>query len=160
MEDKKKEERALREHVLDLLDGRSAHVDVESVFGRIPFDAVGKRSPGNHSIWEIVEHMRIAQWDILEFSRDAKHRSPKFPEDYWPTSPSPASESEWQECTATFRRDLESMKDLIRDDANPFFEPFAHGDGQTLLREALVLADHNAYHLGQVVQRLRDLHAW
>jgi hypothetical protein len=104
--------------------------------------------------------MRIAQWDILEFCRDPKHVSPPFPDGYWPRTDGPADPSDWGKSVESFRRDLKAMQDMVADTANDLFVPLPHGDGQTLLREALLVADHNAYHLGQLVVVRRALGAW
>jgi hypothetical protein len=104
--------------------------------------------------------MRIAQWDILEFSRDPDHKSPKFPEGYWPAKPEPPDEKAWDRSVHSFCQDLESMCALVADDATDLYARLPHGEGQTVLREALVMADHNAYHLGQLVLVRRILGAW
>lgn len=154
-------EKALRDHLINLLEGRGAHRDAAYVFGGIPPEARGKR-PGDlpYSPWELLEHLRIAQWDILEFSRDPDHESPDWPKGYWPTQPAPPSEDAWEESLASLLSDLAQMVELVRDPGGDLFTPFPWGDGQTLLREALVVADHNAYHLGQVVVVRRLLGAW
>ena len=104
--------------------------------------------------------MRIAQWDILEFSRDPEHVSPAFPEGYWPESEAPPDKSAWARSVQGFRDDLRAMQDLVSDAETDLFAPIPHGDGQTILREALLVADHNAYHLGQLVFIRRCLGAW
>ena len=146
-------ETVLREHVLALLEKEQAHAGFEKAVKNMPFELQGKRPQGAaHSPWEILEHMRIAQWDILEFSRDEKHVSPEFPQGYWPDSAAPASDAAWKKSVAAFRRDLEAMKQLVAEaDERQLYARIAHGNGQTLLREALLVADHNAYHLGQLV---------
>ncbi|MBD0372788.1 MAG: hypothetical protein ICV60_18230 [Pyrinomonadaceae bacterium] len=101
--------------------------------------------------------MRIGQWDILEFSRDAAHVSPPWPEGYWPAKDKEADEAAWNESVEAFRRDLEAIKRLVADPATDLFAPIEHGDGQTILREALLVADHNAYHLGVLVTLKRIL---
>ncbi len=108
-----------------------------------------------HSAWELVEHMRIAQWDILEFSRDSKHVSPEFPKGYWPESAAPPSETAWEESVNAFLHDRREFGALL--EKGDLFAPLAHGDGQTLLREAVVLANHNSYHLGELVFLKRQL---
>ena len=143
----------LQQHVVNLLSSKGAHLDFEQAIRGLAPELRGKkikRAP--HTMWQLMEHMRIAQWDILEFSRDAKHVSPKFPEGYWPASAAPASDAAWKKSAAAFRRDLEAMKQLVAEaDEQQFYARIPHGDGQTLLREALLVADHNAYHLGQLV---------
>src|ERR1019366_2288825 len=106
------------------------------------------------------EHMRIAQWDILEFSRDADHKSPKWPDEYWPKSPEPPDDKAWDRSVHAFCQDMQSMCALVADDGSDLYGRIPHGDGQTLLREALLVADLNAYHLGQLVLVRRMLGAW
>jgi hypothetical protein len=158
---KKDRERLLREHVLYLLGGGGAHLDFDSAVADLPAKLRGVRPPGvPHTPWRLLEHMRIAQWDILEFSRNPKHVSPKFPSGYWPKTDAPPSAAAWQRSVASFRADLKSMQDLVADPGTDLLVPIPHGDGQTILREALLVADHNAYHLGQLIVVRRALGAW
>ena len=151
----------LREHVLELLRGKGAHAPFEDVVTDWPEESRGaKTAELPHTAWQILEHMRIAQWDILEFSRNPKHVSPEHPDGYWPDEEAPASSEDWEKSARTFTVDLGQMKALVEDRSHDLFEPFEYGSGQTLLREALVLADHNAYHLGQLVVLRRILGAW
>ena len=155
------DERALREHVLHVLRGGGAHLDFEAAVADLPAELRGVKPPGMpHSPWRILEHMRIAQWDILEFSRNAGHVSPGFPEGYWPDGDAPPNPQAWEHTLDTFRADLQAMQDLVADPAIDLFAQIPHGDGQTILREALLVADHNAYHLGQLVAVRRFLGAW
>ena len=143
---------ALREHLLYLLRGGGAHLDFESVVKDFPVARVNQkieRLP--HTAWQIVEHMRIAQWDILEFSRSAAHTSPPWPAGYWPATGEEADEEAWRRSLEQFRAGLAAMCALVADPSNDLYAPIPHGDGQTLLREALLVADHNAYHLGALV---------
>lgn len=150
----------LREHILYLLSGGGAHLNVEEVFGGIPVKLRGERIPGApHTAWQLLEHMRIAQWDILEFSRNPKHVSPEFPEGYWPPAEAPVHREAWRRSVDAFRSDLEAMRQLVADSSTDLFAPIPHGDGQTILREALLIADHNSYHLGQFVLLRRLLKA-
>jgi hypothetical protein len=152
---------ALREHLLYLLRGGGAHLDFEKAVAGLPAELRGKKPPGSpHTPWRLLEHLRIAQWDILEFSRNAAHVSPAFPEGYWPHGDAPPDEQAWDNSVRAFRADLRAMQDLVADSAVDLFAPIAHGDGQTILREALLVADHNAYHLGQLVLVRRLLGAW
>jgi hypothetical protein len=154
-------EKSLRQHLVKLLTGGDAHVDFDAAVNGLPAELRGKRPPGaEHSPWELLEHMRIAQWDIMEFSRDAKHKSPEFPEGYWPKNAVPPSKDAWEKSVHSFRKDLKAICDLVADEKTDLFAKIPHGDGQTILREALVLADHNAYHLGQLVLVRRLLGAW
>jgi hypothetical protein len=142
----------LREHISALLSGKDAHLSFDEAVAALAAEHRGKPAPGApHTAWELLEHMRIAQWDILEFSRNPKHVSPKWPEEYWPKTKTPSGSDAWERSVAGFRQDLEAMRQLVSDPANDLLARIPHGDGQTLLREALVLADHNSYHLGQLV---------
>lgn len=152
----------LKKHLLDLLSFEGAHVGFdEAVRGLTPALRGKKIKGAPYTAWQLVEHMRIAQSDILEFSRDAKHVSPKWPEGYWPKSDGPSSEAAWKKSIAAFRHDLEQMKKLVAEsDEETLFARIPHGDGQTLLREALLVADHNSYHLGQLVLLRKMLGTW
>ena len=116
--------------------------------------------PVPHSPWRLLEHLRIAQWDILRFCIDPQHASPPFPEGYWPEGDAPPDTAAWDRSVEAFRADLTSMQELVADPATDLFAPLPHGQGQTILREALLVADHNAYHLGQLVVVRRLLGAW
>lgn len=152
---------ALRHHLLGLLAGKGAHADFEAAVEGMPAKLLGNRSANlPHSPWEILEHLRIAQWDILEFIRNPHHVSPDFPSGYWPQSPTPPSSSAWDQSVQSFRADHKAFTELIADPATDLFARISQGEGQTILREALVLADHNAYHLGQLVLTRRLLGAW
>jgi hypothetical protein len=152
---------SLRQHVLSLLKEGHAHATFEAAIKNFPEELRGKRPKGaEHSAWEVLEHLRIAQWDILEFSRDAKHKSPDWPGGYWPAKREPPDEKAWDRSVRAFRKDLMAMCALVADDSTDLFEKIPHGDGQTILREALLVADHNAYHLGELVLLRRLLGAW
>jgi len=151
---------ALRKHVLELLKGKSAHADFDSAVSGFPVKRAGERPRGaEHSAWQLLEHLRIAQWDILEFTRNPKHVSPEWPERYWPAAQPPVKTA-WSKSVRAFRADLRAMMALVADPATDLLSPIPHGQGQTLLREALLVADHNAYHLGQLVMLRRLLGAW
>jgi hypothetical protein len=150
----------VREHVLNLLKGGAAHVDFDAAVVGFPSRMRGVRPKGvPYSAWEVLEHIRIAQWDILEFSRNPKHVSPKWPEGYWPKKPAPPSAAAWNKSIQSVRADLQAIQALIADKKRDVFAPLPHGEGQTLLREALLVADHNAYHIGQLVLLKRMLGA-
>jgi hypothetical protein len=152
---------ALRQHLLDLLNGENAHTTFKNAIQDFPADLRGKRPKGApHSPWEVLEHMRIAQWDILEFSRDPNHKSPKFPDGYWANSPEPPDAKAWDRSVQGFCEDLKTLSALISDESTDLYARIPHGEGQTILREALLTADHNAYHLGQLVLLRRMLGAW
>jgi hypothetical protein len=152
---------ALREHVLELLRGGHGHADFETAIKNLPAAARGKRPKGaEHSPWEILEHLRIAQSDILEFSRDAKHESPEWPGGYWPRTQAPPDEKAWDKSVRGFRKDFNALCALVQDPATDLYAKIPHGGGQTILREGLLVADHNAYHLGELVLVRRLLGAW
>lgn len=155
------DDKTLRDHLLSLLKGKNAHVDFEGTIRDLPEEIRGVRPESlPHSPWELLEHLRLAQSDILEFSKNADHVSPKWPEGYWPEGPTPPDAKAWNESVAAFRRDLKAMEDLVADPKSDLYTPFPWGKGQTLLREVLLVADHNAYHLGQLVLVRRLLGAW
>jgi hypothetical protein len=154
-------EKMLREEIGKLLGGGSAHADFNRAVADFPANLQGVRPEGApHSAWELLEHLRIAQWDMLEFSRNPRHESPEWPAGYWPATPAPPSASAWDESVAAFRADLQAMRELVNDSKADLFAPISGGKGQTLLREALQMADHNAYHIGELVFLRRVLGAW
>jgi uncharacterized damage-inducible protein DinB len=152
---------ALRQHLLDLLRGRNAHADFDTVVADFPSRMRGVKPPGApHTAWQLLEHMRIAQSDILEFSRDGKHKSPPWPEGYWPKTEAPPSAASWNNSLRSFRADLKATAKLVADKKTDLFAQIPHGTGQTILREVLLVADHNSYHLGQLVLLRRLLGTW
>jgi hypothetical protein len=156
-----KTDRALRDHVLYLLTGGGAHVDFDRAIAGFPAALRGAKPSGApHTAWSLLEHMRIAQWDILEFSRNSAHVSPQFPSGYWPPSGAPPSVRAWNESVRAFKADLKAIMALVSNPAINLFARIPHGDGQTILREALLVADHNAYHMGQLVLVRKLLGAW
>ena len=155
------DDKALREHLLFQLRGGHAHASLEVVTKDFPADCIGARVPNvPYSAWQILEHMRISQWDILKFSIDASHVSPKWPDGYWPKDASPRTKDDWNNCIASFQADLSAMQNIVADPSTDLYAAIPHGDGQTILREALVLVDHNSYHLGQLALLRRLLGAW
>jgi len=154
------QDQSLREHLLYLLGGGGAHVDFESVVKDFPVEKVNQKIEHlPYTAWAVLEHMRIAQWDILEFSRSAEYVSPKWPEGYWPSKDVVPDAAAWKKSVERFRADLKEMEALVADPKTNLFAPIPHGDGQTILREALLVADHNAYHLGVLVTMKRILEA-
>ena len=144
------DQKQLREHLLELVDGKSAHVAIEAAIRGFPINQINERPDGSpHTPWELLEHIRIAQWDILEFSRNGEHASPEFPDGYW--NRTFATAVDWQTSAEQVLRDLQAVRDLVADENTDLFAKIPHGEGQTILREVLVLADHNSYHLGQMV---------
>ena len=158
---KRNSDGVLREHLVDLLKGGAAHVHFLDALENFPEAKRGTFVTGlPHTGWQLLEHLRIAQWDILEFSRNPKHVSPGFPEGYWPKTPVPADDAAWAKSITAFQKDLQEMIALVKNPKADLCAKIPHGDGQTILREALVLADHNSYHLGQLIDLRRALGAW
>jgi hypothetical protein len=156
-----KDTEALGKHIVELLAAGHAHVNLESALKGLPVKLRGIRPKGaEHTAWQLLEHIRIAQWDILEFSRNPKHVSPAWPEGYWPKTEAPPSAAAWNKSMRQVSTDLKAMQTLVTGKKSDLFRAIPHGDGQTLLREALLLADHNAYHAGQIVYLRRLLKAW
>jgi hypothetical protein len=151
----------LREHVVYLLNGGGAHARFDDVVKDMQEEVRGVKPSGlPHTAWMLLEHLRLAQWDILEFSRKSKHQSPKWPEGYWPSTEAPPSTAAWNRSIQQFRKDLKAMQDLVANPKTDLYVRIPWGDGQTILREALLVADHNAYHLGQLVDLRRLLGVW
>jgi hypothetical protein len=152
---------ALRQHLVELLNGGHAHASFDDVIKNLSPKLRGIK-PANlpHSAWMLLEHLRIAQWDILEFSRNPKYKALKWPDDYWPKTPSPPSAAAWNQSVQQFRHDLKTMQTLVANPKTHLFARIPWGDGQTILREALLVADHNAYHLGQFLDLRRLLGDW
>jgi hypothetical protein len=156
-----KHEQSLRKHLVELLEGGSAHAKFEDVIKGLPAQLRGVK-PANfpHTAWMLLEHLRLAQWDILDFSRNPKHVSPPWPSGYWPKVEAPPNAAAWNRSVQQFRRDLKAMQSLVANRKTDLFARIPGADGQTILREALLLADHNAYHLGQLLDVRRMLGAW
>jgi hypothetical protein len=145
-------DKALRDQLSALLGGGNAHLSFEDFVKDFPVEKCGRRIEGlPYTAWQVLEHMRIAQWDILEFSRDPNHVSPKWPKGYWPSVDEVGSPALWHETVEKFRHDLQSMQELVADPATDLCAQIPHGTGQTILREALLLADHNSNHLGALI---------
>lgn len=148
----------LRQHLTKLLTKAEAHMDVRSALKNFPQELRGRKPGGApHTPWQLLEHMRIAQWDILQFSLNAKHVSPKWPEGYWPTTDAPPDPQAWDQSVRQFLADLDELCEMVNDPNRDLLAEISHGDGQTYLREALLVGDHNAYHLGQLVMMRRIL---
>jgi hypothetical protein len=155
------QEKALRQHLNNALTGHEAHTDWRKALANLASAERGaKPSAAPHSAWELREHVRIAQWDILEFCRDSKHESPDWPSGYWPEMASPPSEAAWDKSVKQFLNETRAMAELVMDSATDLFAAIPHGSGQTILREALLVVDHNSYHLGQFVLLRRLLGSW
>ena len=151
----------IREQLIELLRGGGAHLTFDEAIADLPPELRGGKPPGQpHTPWRLVEHMRIAQHDILQFSRKEKHKSPKWPDEYWPRGDAPGSPGEWDAAVRQFRADQNAMQQMVSNPATDLLAPIPHGAGQTIFREAMLLADHTAYHLGQLIIVRRLLGAW
>jgi uncharacterized damage-inducible protein DinB len=155
----------LRSQLVRLLDWHEAHVTFDKAVDGVPLDVQGRTPAGSpFSPWQLLEHLRIAQHDILEFcvnpAYDDLHKDVKWPDDYWPKAAAPPNARAWQESVAAYEKDREGMKKLVRDPAVDLFGRIPHGTGQTYLREVLLVVDHGAYHVGQMVLARRLLGAW
>jgi len=154
-------DQSLRKHLIFLLKEEGAHAGFDSAVKGLPANLRGKKPKGaEHSAWQLVEHMRLAQWDILEFTRNPKHKSPNWPDDYWPKSPVPPDDKAWDKSIRAFRADLKALEEIVSDPKTDFFASLPHAKDKTVLREILLVADHNAYHIGALVALRRLLGAW
>jgi uncharacterized damage-inducible protein DinB len=155
------DDRALRTHLTELLSGAGAHADYAESLENLPFKLQGAKPAGApHTPWQLLEHMRISIHDLLDFSTNSNYLAPNWPADYWPSSDAPASESDWEHSVRAFRADLKEFEKLIHDDESNLYAPIPWGDGQTIFREVLLAADHNSYHLGQLILLRQQLGAW
>ena len=145
-------DQALREQLIHTMRGDQSHIEFDAMIADFPIEQAGVKPHGApHSAWQLLEHLRIAQHDILEFSLNPKHKSPKWPEGYWPNTEVPPDKQAWDTTIATFRKEAKAMEDLMCNPDQDLFKPIEGASGQTLLREVLVLAAHNSYHLGQLM---------
>lgn len=150
----------MREELLKLVQGGNAHIPVRKVFKGIPKNAINRKANGiPYTIWELTEHMRLAQWDILEFMRNPDHETPSWPDGFWPQEPA-EDKSEWQDSVEKFLDDLDDIEAIIKDPGTDFFAPIDHAPGYTIFREIVLVADHNVYHTGQLVSLRRLLDIW
>jgi hypothetical protein len=146
------EDKILRERLVYVLQGKGAHITFDKVLPDFPKPLQGKKLDGApYSPWQLLEHIRIAQWDILEFSRNPDHVSPDWPEGYWPEEEAPPNQNAWEKSVEKINKDLKEMQQLVTNPETDLYARLPHGTGQNILREALLVADHNAYHLGQLV---------
>lgn len=160
MEQEQSENAVLVHHLTDLLNKGNAHVTLDESLQNIPIEIVDQKPRDvPYNLWQLAEHIRIAQWDILGFSEDANHESPQWPDEYWPEKITPSAQ-EWEECIDQIKKDRMAFINLLKESTDKLFTPFDYGDGQTLVREALLLADHNSYHTGEIVLLRRLLGHW
>ena len=154
-------DKLLRDQLAKMLDWGEAHTGFASSVKNFPAHLRGS-VPGGlpHSAWQLLEHIRIALWDIVEFSRGSKHHPLKWPDDYWPKAAAPPDGKAWEKSVKAVEKHMEEMRKLVKNPKHDLFAPLPHGDGQTLLREVLLAADHNSYHLGQLLLVRKALGAW
>ena len=154
-------DQSLRDHLLELLRGGSAHLRFDEAIEGLPADLRGTKHPDlTHTAWQLLEHLRITQWDILDFSRNPDYAHIKWPDAYWPETAAPPDDAAWNKSVEQFRSDLKAMQDLVANPKADLYAKLPWGDGQTILREAMLVADHNAYHIGQIVSLRQALGAW
>jgi uncharacterized damage-inducible protein DinB len=153
-------DKALRDLLGRLLEWEDAHVGFDDAVAGVPEHARGRRVSGLHSAWELLEHMRITQHDILDFSVNPDYEEMSWPQDYWPATPAPPSADAWDESVAQFKRDRRALQALAADQDIDLTARIPHGDGQTYLREIVLAADHSSYHVGQLVLARQLLGAW
>jgi hypothetical protein len=151
----------LRKHISALLTWNEAHVDFDAAVKGVPSRLRGVRPQTlPYSLWQLLEHLRLAQRDILDFCIDPSYRAPKWPDDYWPKSPMPPDPKSWQQSVAAFRADRSNLKRLVADPSIDLYAEVPRGKGQTYLRELLLVADHGAFHVGEIVLVRRLLGIW
>ena len=151
----------MREQLVELLKGKGAHLSFDEAIAGLPEKMRAVTPPGvPHTVWRLVEHMRIAQWDILQFSKDGRHKSPKWPEGYWPDGDGPRDARQWNKTVKQFNADLKEMMRMVENKKIDLLAPIPGGQGQTVFREAILVADHNSYHIGQIVIVRRMLGVW
>ncbi len=154
-------ERILREHLRALLQGGNAHMTFEQAVKDFPHEAMNTTAPDvSYTPWHLLEHLRITQWDILEFIRDPHHTSPQWPQGYWPAQSAQTDEVGWERTIASFRADLHTLIEMTGDTNVDLYTPLPHGSGQTVLREFLLVADHNAYHIGEFAILRQVMGTW
>lgn len=152
---------AIRKELLTLLQGAHAHMSPAEVLAGFPLEHVNDKPPNSpYSCWHILEHMRIAQWDIVEFIRDPAHVSPEYPEGYRPRPESRTDEAGWRSSAERLLKDLAALEDMVRDPRNDLFAPIPHAPDYTLFQEALTAADHLSYHMGELAMMRQVLGLW
>jgi hypothetical protein len=154
-------DQALRNHLLKLLRGGQAHMTFEQAVADFPPAGINRRPPHvPYTSWHLLEHLRITQRDILDFIRDPSYREPSWPDDYWPPAEEEADTAAWAQTLRAFREDLQALEALVHDPTTDLHATMPHGQGQTILREILVVADHNAYHIGEFAILRQVMQTW
>jgi hypothetical protein len=148
-------------NLISLFNKGNSHATLDDALKNIPYQLLSETPAGlPYNIWQLAEHIRISQWDILEFSRNPNYTSPEWPKGYWPSEKAPSSEDAWKKCVHQIKEDRDSFIELIKNAGQNLYTRITGGDGQTLLREALVLADHNSYHTAEIIVLRRLLNDW
>jgi len=156
-----KKDEVAREELLALLEGGNAHMSFDEVVAGFPLEHINSKPPLTpYSFWHFVEHIRIAQWDILEFVRNPRHISPKYPEGYRPRPEEKTDEAGWRKSIDGVRADLEALKEIVRDDRTDLYAPIPHARSYTVFREIILAADHNAYHIGELAIMRQVMDIW
>jgi hypothetical protein len=151
----------VRKYLINMLKGGNAHVEIDKALDDLSLELCGKKTDNvPYTIWQLAYHLRISQWDIVEFSRNPDYQSPDWPEGYWPDKEAPESDKTWEETKIALLKDKQDMIDMVADQGNDLFTPFDHGNGQNLFREACLIIDHNSYHIGQIILIRKLLNAW
>jgi hypothetical protein len=154
-------DKLVREHVLQLLQGGNAHMTFEQAVADFPMEHINTTFPnGTYTPWHLLEHLRLTQWDILDFMRNPNYQEMEWPRDYWPARDSTATEADWQRTIRSFQADMRALQDLALDPRTDLYARIPHGTGQTPLREFLVVADHNAYHIGEFAIMRQVMGTW
>jgi hypothetical protein len=155
------EDKVLREQLLALLRGRNAHLSFDDAIAGFPIEYINTKPPNvSYTPWHLLEHLRLAQWDILEFVRNPNHVSPEWPKGYWPDPASQTDEAGWQQTIAKFKADMQAIEELVQDPGTDFFGPIPHAPEYTVFREVLLVADHNAYHIGEFAILRQVMETW
>ena len=154
-------DQVVREQLLFLLRGGNAHMSFDQAVADFPIERINSLPPNvSYTPWHLLEHIRIAQWDILEFTRDPDHVSPRWPEGYWPSPDEQADEVKWETTISDFRADLRALQDMVEDSSTDLYAPLGHATDYTVLREILLVADHNAYHIGEFAVLRQVMDTW
>jgi hypothetical protein len=155
------EDQVIREHVVQLLAHSQAHMSFEEAVADFPPAQINIVFPnGTYTAWHLLEHLRLTQWDILDFMCNPHYQEREWPQDYWPAPDLQASPEDWQRTIASFQADLRTLVEMARDPATDLYAPIPHGSGQTILRELLLVADHNAYHIGELAIMRQVMGTW
>lgn len=154
-------EQIMREQLLALLHGGHAHMTFDAAVAEFPLDSINRKPPNvPYTPWHLLEHIRLAQWDILEFIRNPAHVSPDWPAGYWPPAEARADAGQWQQTIAAFRADLKSLEDIVTNPETDLFAPLPHGMPYTIFREIMVVANHNSYHIGEFAILRQVMNTW